>query len=412
MAERIAPAKSVLVTDCGRGSAVSIVRSLGRQGWRVVAADCDPGSAGFASRYANEHVVYPAPRESPAAFVDAIDAAVKRHAVDLVVPVTDDTLIPLAEARKRFEGVTRLAIAPPDALACVTNKERTLELARRLDVPVPRTVRVQSIADVERVSAELAWPVVIKPEASRHLERGGPLESCSVSYAADREELRARVLEAGGRYGLLLQEYCEGEGVGVEVLAVEGRPVLVFQHRRLAEIPITGGASAWRESVALDPQLRDFALRLVEALRWTGPLMVEFRQGPRPALMEINGRVWGSMPLAVMSGVDFPSRWAELCLDPEAVVGAAPEPYAVGVRAYDLDHLLLWAGNVLLGRRRHPYLPAPRRREALRALGALLNPADRWDFAARDDPRPARAELRRIPGRFWRRLRGRTATSG
>ena len=34
-----------------------------------------------------------------------------------------------------------------------------------------------------------------------------------------------------------------------------------------------------------------------------------------PVLMEINGRVWGSLPLAVRSGMDFPRKLVELYLD-------------------------------------------------------------------------------------------------
>ena len=45
---------TILVTDTGRGSAISIIRSLGRKGWRVIAADSDPRSLGFQSRYAHE----------------------------------------------------------------------------------------------------------------------------------------------------------------------------------------------------------------------------------------------------------------------------------------------------------------------------------------------------------------------
>ena len=48
--ERDSCVTTVLVTDAGRGSAISIIRSLGRRGMSVVAADADPSSAGFSSR--------------------------------------------------------------------------------------------------------------------------------------------------------------------------------------------------------------------------------------------------------------------------------------------------------------------------------------------------------------------------
>src|SRR3954449_2422268 len=180
----------------------------------------------------------------------------------------------------------------------------------------------------------------------------------------------ARAREIGrlaGRCPALLQEYYAGEGHGVELLTDRGRPIAAFQHRRLHEVPFTGGASALREGVALDPELYGHAVRLLAELRWTGLAMVEFRVGPDgPLLMEINGRIWGSLPLAVKSGVDFPLRLVELHLgrrlDP--VAGAKG---AEGVRSRNLGLELVWIASVLRRERRYPFLPAPRRRDAVAA---------------------------------------------
>jgi NAD(P)-dependent dehydrogenase (short-subunit alcohol dehydrogenase family) len=101
-------ARRVLVTDAGRGSAIAIMRSLGQAGWEVVAADSDPRSAGFRSRFATETFVHPSPHRSPRAFVESLHASLRRRRVDLVVPVTDECIHPLAHARERFAGLTRL----------------------------------------------------------------------------------------------------------------------------------------------------------------------------------------------------------------------------------------------------------------------------------------------------------------
>ena len=61
MSPRTEPGATVLVTDAGRGSALAIIRSLGRRGYRVIAADCERESGGFRSRYAAETLLYPDP---------------------------------------------------------------------------------------------------------------------------------------------------------------------------------------------------------------------------------------------------------------------------------------------------------------------------------------------------------------
>ena len=133
--------------------------------------------------------------------------------------------------------------------------------------------------------------------------------------------------------------------------------------------------------------------------------MVEFRVGPDgPALMEINGRIWGSLPLAVRSGVDFPIRLAELYLGRALTAGPDAAPLA-GVRSRNLGLELVWIASVLRRGRRYPFLPAPRRRDALTAALRLPWPRDGFDVLCRDDPLPGLAELAGVTGRLARKAR-------
>jgi predicted ATP-grasp superfamily ATP-dependent carboligase len=178
----------------------------------------------------------------------------------------------------------------------------------------------------------------------------------------------------------------------------------------LREVPITGGASSFRESVPLDPLLFDYSVRLLAALDWTGLAMVEFKLGPQgPRLMEINGRIWGSLPLAVKSGMDFPARMAELYLAGPPENGDPPDTsYALGVRSRNLDLEVIWIASTLRGSRGRRLVAIPGRREALRAAVRLVYPGDGFDVLARDDPRPGLAEIAKIARKLRRKLgRGR-----
>jgi predicted ATP-grasp superfamily ATP-dependent carboligase len=84
---------------------------------------------------------------------------------------------------------------------------------------------------------------------------------------------------------------------------------------------------------------------LLDALDWRGVAMIECKREAvtgRQVVMEINGRFWGSLQLAIDAGVDFPAllvRCAagETCLERRA--------YRVGIRSRwfwgDVDHLYL-----------------------------------------------------------------------
>ncbi len=390
--------RTVLVTDADRGSAIAVIRSLGRKGWRVIAADSDPRCLGFRSRYVEERLLYPSPSTARDEFVAVLLRAVSEKKIDLIIPVTDMVVHTLAHARVRFEGVCQLALAEATALETVTDKSKTLQLAEQLGVPVPATCVVQTVEEAHNAAATLDWPVVVKPAVSSHYNpEQGVIEKCSVCYANSLDELTERMRQFEGRTKVLLQEYCRGTGQGVAMAAYRGEPVAVFQHKRLAEIPLSGGASAWRESVPLDPQLYGYAACLVKELKWTGLMMVEFKVGKDVRLMEINGRVWGSLPLAVLSGMDFPGRMAELYFGEPPIPNATPaSDYKVGVRAYNLDLILLWIPQVLWGKRRYPFLPQPKRRQAVAAALGLLSPKQKLDIGSWEDPRPAFAAIPKI----------------
>jgi hypothetical protein len=87
-----------------------------------------------------------------------------------------------------------------------------------------------------------------------------------------------------------------------------------FAHRRLRDVRPTGSGSALRESALPSPELREASLALLKAVGWHGVAMVEYRMRAdgTPVFLEINGRFWHSLALAVNAGVDFPLALARL----------------------------------------------------------------------------------------------------
>ena len=140
----------------------------------------------------------------------------------------------------------------------------------------------------------------------------------------------------------LVQEYIPGVGCGVELLMTNSGVKAFFMHKRLREYPPSGGASTLRVSI-WDDRLYEFGARLLQAMKWEGVAMVEFRLDLRdgmPKLMEVNGRFWGSLPLAIASGVDFPYLLYQLMLEGDV---KPPKGYKIGVvRRWLLPGDMLW----------------------------------------------------------------------
>lgn len=403
-ADARAPSASgaVLVLDADQASALAIVRSLGRRSIEVHAAShAESPLAGY-SRHARQRLRYPDPMREEAGFLDWLTARLAEPTYDLVIPVTERSLVPMNRGRQRLD-VSRIAMACETALEQVLDKDRTLSLARTLGIPAPTSIKVQSLEDAEAAVASLGLPVVVKPSRSMGSD-GSAQVQLSVSYARDLRELRRQVQHALRFGDVVLQEWFQGDGVGVEVIADQGRIRCAFQHRRLHEVPLTGGGSSLRISEPVAPALRAASAQLMEALKWHGVAMVEFKHRPGTGefrLMEINGRFWGSLPLAVAAGADFPYMLHELMCRGGVT---EPAPARDGIVCRHLSRDIDWLEHVL--RRAAPAGLArlPTWRQVARDTLLVLSPRHRFDVQSLSDIRPGLVDAGRIAQRQWRRI--------
>ena len=330
----------ILVTDAEQRAALAVVRSLGRAGHHIVTTSYARHPLAASSRFATAHAHTANPLVDRDRFVDDVLSAVEQHRVDVVFPVTEQAHIAILAKQARFG---RVCVPSPDAdvFMQVADKEAVLAAAKALGIGTPSQVRLdRPDAWSEAVGAGIPFPVVLKPARS---VVGGAKHV--VRYARDPDELQAqlRALPAEA-FPVLVQQRIVGPGVGIFLLIWNRQTLALFSHRRLRENPPSGGGSVYCESIPADAQLVEQARRLLDHFDWRGLAMVEFKIDRTTGIayvMEINGRVWGSLQLAIDAGVDFPSLLVS------AACGRAPETiseYRVGVRLRswwaDVDHLL------------------------------------------------------------------------
>ena len=392
---RMATRADVLVLDGDKVAALDIVRALGRSGLSVAVAAARRDAIAFASRFAARRELYPDPRESPSRFVEWLERSLVSAPVALVIPITDPTTLPIADHADRLRARAAIATESSANLQVVCDKLRTIELAGSVGVPVPRTEVLRSEAEIG--VGGRTFPLVCKPLRSSVWSESG-FCATSVWYAFEEAEFRTDALRAMATCPLLIQEYRRGYGIGVEVLARDGVLLQVFQHRRLHELPLTGGGSTYRISEPIDPTLREYAARLMGALKWTGVAMIEFKVDAdtgEAVLMEINGRFWGSLPLATRSGVPFARALYDM-----HVLGRTPvQPsYRTGVRSRALRADVDWFKEMGALTADDPRVQAgvlrriPRWR-LLAELARLLHPAERYDVQMWADPIPGLRDL-------------------
>jgi predicted ATP-grasp superfamily ATP-dependent carboligase len=376
----------ILITDGDSRAALAITRALGRRGHTVVVAEKNSRALAQASRFCTEAAVYPDPGVNERGFIDTMLTTVRAKDIHVLLPVADVTSSLIVEHRGMFEPGCMVPLASAEAIARAADKVELLKTAQRLEVPVPVTSYVDT-PGAGNVLESVTYPVVVKPRRSRVRSASGWV-GCSVSYAEHRQALLKRIASYPSEaFPLMLQERIDGPGCGVFMCYADDRPIAEFSHRRIREKPPTGGVSVLCESVQMSPDMRKHAQVLLDELRWRGVAMVEFkidRKDGRPKLMEINGRFWGSLQLAIDAGVDFPHILIESFSG--HAMGALP-PYRVGVRSRwfwgDVDALLLQ-----LFSRAGLAHPVSDRARAVGDFLKLWGPELHYDNPRRSDVRP------------------------
>ncbi|RLF09286.1 MAG: hypothetical protein DRJ69_04945 [Thermoprotei archaeon] len=260
----------------------------------------------------------PSLRKDKEKFQKAILRIVTRLPIELVIPVNEETCLALAECKEELEEYCFVAVPELEILLKSVDKGLSIRIAEEIGVPCPKTFFLEDVDDIKEVSEEVSYPAVIKPRRKVIWVGKGfiTMKVNPENYVRSPSELVRKYRALVARYPFLspdllplVQEFVPGQGYGAEFLLSyrDGTLKAVFAHKRLREYPITGGVSTLRIGIKA-PSLLELGLKLLRAMNWRGVAMVEFKVGPDgvPRLMEVNGRFWGSLPLAIASGVDFP----------------------------------------------------------------------------------------------------------
>lgn len=337
---------NVLVTDGYARAALAVTRSLGSKGHSVFVCSEAETSLASSSKYCYQGLAYPSPREMPEAFIDFLLEVVEQYQIEVLIPVTDVCLLLVSRNRDRFPASCKLPIAADEAINAAADKNHILELAKSIEMPVPKSLLLSSKEEAKQSLAEceLGYPVVLKPVRSR-VKSGDRWVSTAVDYAKDRADLESKLMGYVAEvYPVILQERVTGVGSGAFYCFDSGRCVAKFAHSRIREKPPSGGVSVFRESKQIDPIVDEYSQKLLSALGWHGVAMVEFKideQTGNAYIMEINGRFWGSLQLAIDAGVDFPEILLSVV---SGQTPSQPPEYRAGVKTRwfwgDVDLLL------------------------------------------------------------------------
>lgn len=391
---------------------LAVVRELGEHGVRVFAIGRSRRAVGLYSRHLAKGFIH-APRDD--ALLELIRGIARVHNAPFVITVSEGDILFLNRHRDQLAGL-KLLIPDQAAIETVIDKDAVYSLAAGLGIRIPCSVDLNAAQAAEQVRTALdalRFPVVLKwaqPGEVIPLLRDAALPFNKAEYCHARTALDAALarFDPIGRYPLV-QEYAAGNGLGHMIYMHRGEPVLCFQHLREHEWPPEGGYSTQCRSLPASGHaaLMAQSVALLRAVGWDGPAMVEYRYDPTTdtaVLMEINGRFWGSLPLAYHSGARFAWLLYKLKGLDEPVPGDSAHYREGTVCRFGLPETkrllrILFKPNQIQDRSLH-FSPAA---ELWGYFSYFLKPTNRYYIWSCQDPRPFLRDMwglltRLIPG--------------
>lgn len=315
-----AVSRRALIVTLGRArGSLAAVRALHDAGWIVGVGTPTGDGMVTASRWCDRRHVVPRPRGDGEQFIEGVGQAVDAGGYDVVFGGADDWMAALATYRQHIP--TQVAHPPGDVVAGALDKVGLAERAAAVGLAAPHTVDATSEA-----MANWHGPVVVKCRA--HWRPGQ-------RYAYRVEARRYPDTAAADNHvrflrevGLepVLQAPINGRLCALIGLMDGGRLVGRVQQRTWRLWPTPSGVSARAETVPVDKHLAAQASALLAGLGWDGLAELQFLvdEAGVHRLIDLNGRFYGSMSLALAAGGNLVDAWGRQAL------GHAPLPLSDG----------------------------------------------------------------------------------
>jgi carbamoyl-phosphate synthase large subunit len=284
--------KRVLITGTGGPSGISFMRALSGEPLDVYSADIDPYAAGLYLVPDERRAIVP--RGDSDDFVEAIFELCDRENIDVLVPTVDSELIKMAAERERLQEHGVALVLPREETLRMCLDKWELHKACEGAIRRPETWLVDEGFD----PAAPELPVIVKPRSGSG--------SRGIALLEDREELER--LPRDGT--LLLQEHLPGTEYSLDTLARSDGTVIAVVPR--ARLKVDSGIAITGRTIR-DDTLEAAGKAVAERIGLTSVANVQVKEAVdgEPALLEVNPRFPGTMPLTVAAGINMP----KLCVD-------------------------------------------------------------------------------------------------
>lgn len=302
--------RRAVVIGCKVGG-LGVIRSLGAEGFKIIATYYDRTDFAYTSKYVYERAKIPHPRTEEKEFVDFLVRNSGKWKDALLLETNDEALVAISRNKDKLEKHYKIATPEWEILRRFIEKPETYRLAEKCNVPYPKTFLPKTLDELNKVKDEIAYPCILKPVRSHEFFSKFRSKSFKVSNYGELLSKLRLCLES--RQEMMVQEIIPGPPSNLfnytAYVNSQSRVSARFLRIKVRQNPPEFGVTRVGISSDRVPEVEELAERLLREADFKGVATAEFKKDPRDnkfKLIEINGRIITSNWLPTYCGVNFP----------------------------------------------------------------------------------------------------------
>ncbi len=283
-------AEKILISDATSYKSVVVTGFIKRLYPEVKIFTCDSRRASrfFHTRYSDKHLILSNAINEGQPYLDEIRRVIEHNSIDIYLPINSYEMRIVMHNKDSF-GKALSYCGSFESFKQLDKKDDLARLCSGLDIKIPKIFG--SIYEAE-------LPIVAKPKQSA--------SSKGIVYIKSEKEKAVCLRKYESFENFIFQQYIEGFGAGYSVFCNNGKVVTGYGHKRLAEYPVSGGSSMYREGFC-DERMKIISEKLISTTNWSGFAMFEFKvtRSDEVYLIEVNPRIWGSINQGLANSANY-----------------------------------------------------------------------------------------------------------
>lgn len=292
-------------------NALGIIRALANKDLEIIVMYYKKYDIAQVSKFVDKKFKIPDPNVNEKEFIRFLVRKSKRLQSALLIPTNDETAVVTSKYKELLSKYYIVSTADCNNIRTFINKKKTYALCEELNIPYPKTVKVGSIEELEKIRDMISFPCLIRPEISHTFATDFNKKLFEVSNYSELNEKCLLCFKKG--HPILIQEFIHGDATNLHeniyYYNSKGECVAEFFMQKIRQYPQKFGVCS---VVRCHPRITEidfYSKKLLKYINYRGAVHVEYKKDPKDGkykLLEVNPRFIRANWLHTYCGVNIP----------------------------------------------------------------------------------------------------------